>query len=129
MRPRFRRRVAKRGLLQSLDEVKIREHAVIAEDAGLRVRRHENRPNRLHTCGIGRHELLPQGALSGIEVEPIHLFDRDRTLRARPEDTDLLLDDVEASTDHKQCDANAGMKGVEQEVVVIHVIDVAVVGK
>lgn len=35
----------------------------------------------------------------------------------------------EASADHKQSHADAGMKGVEQEVVVIHVIDVAIVGK
>ncbi len=33
------------------------------------------------------------------------------------------------STDNEQSNANAGMKRVEQEVVVIHIIDVAVIGK
>ena len=53
-------------LFQTLDQVQIGQHAMVSEDAGLGIGRHENGADRLDSRGIGRHELPPQSALPGL---------------------------------------------------------------
>jgi hypothetical protein len=49
---------------------------VIAEDAGLRVGRHENRADGFDARRVGGHELLPHRALSGFEIDTRWQFSR-----------------------------------------------------
>ena len=61
---------SRKNLLQAFYQIQIRQHAVVAEDAGLCVRGHEDRADVLNPGRISRHEFLPQGALASLQVEP-----------------------------------------------------------
>src|SRR2546425_4105899 len=61
------------ALLQPLNQVQVGEHAMVSEDASLGVGRHEDGADGLDTGGIGGHELFPERALTGMQIETIHL--------------------------------------------------------
>ena len=44
---------------------------MVAEDAGLGVGRHQDGADGLDSGGIGRHQLLPQTALPGLQIQLI----------------------------------------------------------
>src|SRR5208337_482896 len=58
-------------LLEPFHQIKISQHAMVAEDAGFGVGRHENGTNVFYAGGIGGHELLKQGALPGFQIDAI----------------------------------------------------------
>src|ERR1022692_3976263 len=60
-------------LLESLDQVKVGQHAVVAIDTILGVGCQQNGADILDPCGIGRHELLPGSAFPGLQIEAIDL--------------------------------------------------------
>ena len=57
--------------LQPFNQIKIGKHAVVSEDAGLGIGRHENGTDRFNPSGIRRHQLFPQSALPGLQIEAI----------------------------------------------------------
>jgi len=60
-------------LFQTLNKVKIGEETPIAVCVDRAVGRGENRTDVFHACGVGGHELLPQGSTAAGDFQPVNL--------------------------------------------------------
>ena len=58
-------------LLETFDQIKVGQHSVISEDAGLGIRRHVDGADVFYAGGVGGHEFFPERALSGLHVEAV----------------------------------------------------------
>ena len=60
-----------RALLQTFHQIQIGQHAVIAEDTCLRVWREQDRSDVFDASWIRGHELAPERAIAGLQIEAI----------------------------------------------------------
>src|SRR5690242_21055489 len=58
-------------LLQPFHQIQIGQHAVIAEDACLGIRREQDRTDVFDASRIRGHELSPESAIASLQVETI----------------------------------------------------------